>query len=94
MKVHSPIANMDLTIGRMRRVGNSLQLSAGEDSAIPAEVTIQPGEVFQALGRLLTSPSALLFIIGLPIFWLRQKMRPEQVAAGSGGTSADINKPW
>ncbi|MEP7242814.1 MAG: hypothetical protein ABI885_03920 [Gammaproteobacteria bacterium] len=97
MKVHSPLANMDVGIGEVARQGNDLVLKSRADSSMDAVITISAGEVVRTLGAVLSSPSGLVFVLGLPYFWLREKWgRPAAPAAPSSGPArpADINKPW
>lgn len=97
MKVQSPLANMDIGIGAVRRQGNDLVLKSRAGGSMDAVITVSAGEVLSTIGAILASPSGLLFVIGLPFFWLRERFsrRPR---AGSGnppaGTRVDINKPW
>jgi hypothetical protein len=97
MKVRSPLATFDVGLGALQRRGNSLVVSSRPGSGIDAEITMPASEVLALVGRVLVSPSALLFVVGLPFFWLRERL-------GGGATPAspavraraadDINKPW
>ncbi len=97
MKVRSALADMDVVVGDVRRTGNDLVLTSGPDSSIEAIITVSAREVVATLVKILTSPSGLLFLVGLPWFWLRQTLGH----GSSPGTTtspatrpADINKPW
>ncbi len=97
MKVRSPLATLEVRLGTIERRGNSLVLHSRRDSTLETEITVSPGEVLQLLGRVLAAPAGLLFVVGLPFFWLRERLG---LGAGAGATSAvatrgdDINKPW
>src|SRR5262245_7989708 len=97
MKVRSTLANMDIVIGKVRREGNGLALIAGPGSAVETTIVMSAGEVLCTLGKVLSTPSSLLFVLALPYFWLRQKFAPaggEHTASGSATRASDINKPW
>ncbi len=97
MKVRSPLADMDVVVGNVRRAGNDLILTSGPDSSMEAVITVSAREVVAMLLKVLTSPSGLLFVLGLPWFWLRQTLgrgsAPGTVPSRTGRPS-DINKPW
>jgi len=95
MKVRSPLATLDVRLGTVERRGNSLVLYSRRDSALDAEITVSAAEVLQVLGRVLATPAGLLFVIGLPFFWLRERLGPG--AAGAAAVPSvrdDINRPW
>ena len=100
MKVSSPLANMDVRIGEIRRDGHQLKLKAAPGSSIDADITVSAGEVLGILAKILTSGPGLVFVLGLPWFWLREKMgSPAGAERTSGATDGaaprvDINKPW
>jgi len=107
VKVRSPLANMDVSIGKIGREGHELKLTAGPGSSIEAAITVSAGEVLGILAKILTSGPGLVFVLGLPFFWLREKLgspastrgtsagsgRPDG-AAGGAAPRTDINKPW
>lgn len=97
MKVESPLANMDIGIGEVRRRGNDLVLKARAGGSMDAVITVSAGEVLRTIGVVLSSPSGLLFVVGLPYFWLRQRFGRGAKSSAAGGPAArkaDINKPW
>ncbi len=99
MKVKSPLANMDIGIGEIGRRGDHLILRSEAGSSMDAEISVSAGEVLRTIGRVLTSSAGLMFVLGLPVFWLREKLRGSSDAgAGTGSATAtrrpDINKPW
>jgi len=97
MKVHSPLANMDIGIGEVERKGNDLVLKSGPGSSIDAVITVSAREVVCTIGTILSTPSGLLFVLGLPFFWLRQRFGRGAAAsavAHSSMKAVDINKPW
>jgi hypothetical protein len=95
VKVQSPLANLDVSIGAVSRQGNDLLLKSAEGSSIDTTITVSAREAFGILWRILTSGAGLLFVLGLPLFWLRQvcgwgNSAPELREPRSG----NINKPW
>jgi hypothetical protein len=97
MKVRSPLADMDIGIGEVRRKHNELVLKSGPGSSMDAVITVSAREVFHILRAVLSSPSGLVFVCGLPFFWLRQVFgwgETAGAAADSSARPADINKPW
>lgn len=94
MKVNSPLANVDVRIGAAERRGHLLVLRSSADSPMQAEIAIGPGEILRTLVRVLLTPSSLVFVLGLPVFWLLEALRGGDAAAGPAQRSPDINKPW
>ncbi len=97
MKVQSPLANMEVVIGKVRRNGNDLVLSSGKDSSMDAVITISAAEVLRTTGAVLSTPSGLGFVLGLPFFWLRQRLgwgASRDQAHNASLNPANINKPW
>ena len=96
MKVRSPLANMDVSIGEIRRDGHELKLKAGPGSSIDADITVSAGEVLAILAKILTSGAGLAFVLGLPWFWLREKLGPSgraQAASGSADRGPTADRP-
>jgi hypothetical protein len=95
MKVNSPLANMEIGIGEIRRRGSHLILRSEAGSSMDAEISVSASEVLRTIGRVLATPSGLVFVLGLPVFWLREKFGAGPDAAAATTTRrSDINKPW
>lgn len=95
MKVKSPLANMDIGIGEIGRRGSHLILRSEAGSSMDAEISVSASEVLRTIGRVLATPSGLVFVLGLPVFWLREKFGAGPDAAAAATTRrSDINKPW
>lgn len=94
MKVNSPLANVDVRIGSAARRGHELVLRSSADSPMQAEISIGPGEILRTLLRVLLTPSSLLFVLGLPVFWLLEALGVGRAAGGATQRAPDINKPW
>ncbi len=97
MRVESALANLDIGIGAVRRAGNNLVLQSRAGSSVEAVIVISAREVVHTLGTILSSPAGLLFVLGLPFFWLRQRLGRGVDSGASTGAAirpVDINKPW
>lgn len=94
MKVNSPLANVDVRIGSAARRGHQLVLRSSADSPMQAEIAIGPGEILRTLVRVLLTPSSLLFVLGLPVFWLLEAFGGGKPADAGAHRTPDINKPW
>ncbi len=71
MRVTSQLADVEFRFGPVVREGNKLVLSSAPDQTMSTTVYVSPRDVVSFLGRLLRSPSALLFVLGFPYFYLR-----------------------
>jgi hypothetical protein len=87
---------MDVSIGSVRRLGTELQLTSAKGSSIDADITLSASEVLGILGKILTSGGGLVFALGLPFFWLKERFgaAPAGEAPKHSAAHADINKPW
>lgn len=73
MKVKSKLANVDFQFGDIERKGNQLVISSHPSQTMKSKVYVSPADVVAFLGRLVRSPSALLFVLGLPVFYFRAR---------------------
>lgn len=94
MKVQSPLADMDIRIGAVRRAGNDLLLQSDAASSLQATIRVSAREAVGILGRILGSAGGLAFVLGLPYFWLRQRLGGASDAPAVAAPRVDINKPW
>jgi len=97
MKVTSALANMDVQIGTVRREGHDLILGSAPGSSIDAVIRLSAREVVRILALVLGSRAGLIFVLGLPFFWLRQRLAGEQSATATAlgaDERTNINKPW
>jgi hypothetical protein len=97
MKVRSPLADMDVGIGSVSRAGNNLVLRSAADSSVDTEITVSAGEVLRTAWLVLSSLAGLVFVLGLPFFWLRERLGLSGASRDTRGATArpaDINKPW
>jgi hypothetical protein len=97
VKVRSTLANMDVSIGEVRRRGSELHLKSAPGSSIDADITVSAGEALRILAKILTSAGGLAFLLGLPYFWIKERLGTPPgggEAPNQGGARSDINKPW
>jgi preprotein translocase subunit Sec63 len=71
MRVKSKLADVDFQFGDVKRDGNLLVIDSHPDSTMKSSVYVSPQDVVEVLKRILISPSALLFVLGLPYFLYR-----------------------
>jgi len=97
MKVRSPLADMDVGIGSVSRAGNDLILRSQADSSVDTEITVSASEVLRTIWLVLSSLAGLVFVLGLPFFWLRERLGLGDATRDirpATARPADINKPW
>ncbi len=87
MNVSSPLADLEMTIGEVRRKGNRLIVTSGDGSTVPATIRVHPRDITRLLSRVFRSPGVLAFVLFLPWFAWRAAREPEP-------TGIDINNPW
>lgn len=73
MKVKSKLANVDFEIGSMERKDNLLIITNDPSQPMRSKVYVSPDDVVIFLRKLLFSPSALAFVLGLPYFYYRAR---------------------
>jgi len=100
MRVTSPLADMQITVGTVRREGPVLVLQSGAGSSLDTTIRIGAREALGILGRVLGSAAGLGFVLGLPLLALRRNADSPANAGGpatagdSASAGTDINKPW
>ena len=75
MKVKSKLANVDFLIGSIERKESTLVISSDPSQPMRSKVYVTPQDVTLFLRKLFMSPSGLLFILGLPVFYFRSKRK-------------------
>lgn len=73
MRIRSKLADVEFEFGEIVREGDRLVISSHPDARMKSKVYVAPSDVVAFLGRLVASPGALLFVVGLPFFWWRAK---------------------
>lgn len=85
MRVESRLADVEFKFGPIRREGNSLLLHSAPEQAMASKVFVSPADVLSFLGKFLRSPSAWLWLLGLPVFYFRAKGEKPK---------SDSHSPW
>lgn len=73
MRVRSKLADVDFQFGKVRRDGDMLIIESHADARMKSRVYVSPEDVTVFLRRMLSSPSALVFVLGFPYFWYRHR---------------------
>ena len=75
MKVKSKLANVEFLVGSIERKDDILVISNDPSQLMRSKVYVTPHDVVAFLNKLLRSPSALLFVIGFPVFYFRYRAK-------------------
>ena len=73
MRVRSKLADVEFRFGSIERKDNELIINSHPDQAMKSRVYVSPADVLAALGKILTSPGAWGFLLGLPYFYWKSK---------------------
>lgn len=73
MKVKSKLADVDFTIGRLYRKDHRLLIDSDPSQPMKSRVYVEPADVALFLRKLVMSPSAWVFFLGFPWFYLKAK---------------------
>lgn len=82
MRVISKLAQIDFRFGAVIRDGDLLVIESRNDSRMQSTVYISPQDVVEFLKRFLVSPTAILFVLGLPYFLIRWKRSHKKLTQG------------
>ena len=93
MKVNSPLANLKIFVGSVSKVPGGLAIASRDDSTMPAEVLIEPGDARDFVLALLKKPSALIYLIVMPMIGFFST-RSESNDNAPARQDDPINKPW
>lgn len=88
MKVKSRLADVDFVFGSVERKKNSLVISSHPSQTMKSKVYVSPQDVLSFLGKLICSPSALLFVLGFPFFYIRARKEAGRAPDKRVGTRA------
>jgi len=100
MKVISPLANIVVYIGAMKRRGHNLYIMASDKSSLPVKIILSPSDIINMLWAAAKSPSTWLFILLFPFHFLCHKAdkksshKQNELQNDSNYASDNINKPW
>lgn len=73
MRVRSKLADVEFRFGAIERKDNELIINSHPDQTMKSRVYLSPADVLTALGKIVTSPAAWVFLLGLPYFWWRAR---------------------
>ena len=73
MRVRSKLADVEFLFGAVERKDNGLVITSHPSQTMKSKVYVSPQDVVAFLGCLCRSPSALLFVLGLPVFYFRAR---------------------
>ena len=94
MKVNSPLANMDIYIGRVSKSSGGLLVESREDSTMSAEILVGPRDARDFLLSLLKKPLVLLYLLALPLIGLFSSPVSDEHGGAAGRLDDPLNKPW
>ena len=73
MRVRSKLADVEFRFGSIERKDNELIINSHPDQAMKSRVYVSPADVLTVLGKVVTTPAAWVFFLGLPFFYWRAK---------------------
>lgn len=96
MRVESPLADIDFTIGAMKRQGNTLVIKSGQSSSLDSIVHMSPADAGTMLKAFLKSPSAMGFALSLPFLWIFGSGKADKASTDDETLHPfdSMNKPW
>ena len=87
MRVKSKLADVDFQCGLIKREGHHLVITSHKSQAMKTVVYVSPGDALTFMVSILTSPSAILFILAFPYFWWRAYQE-------SRSSAQNFDEPW
>lgn len=75
MRVRSKLADVEFRFGSIERKDDELIINSHPDQPMKSRVYVSPADVLTVLGKLLTSPAAWVFALGLPYFYWRSEKK-------------------
>ena len=96
MRVESPLADINFTIGSMKRQGNTLVFKSGKNSSLDSTVHMNAEDAGSLIKSFLTSPSAIGFALSLPFLWIFKSGNAQSKTSNetSDHPFDAMNKPW
>lgn len=79
MRVRSKLADVEFRFGSIERRGNDLVVNSHADQPLKSRIYISPEDVLTALGKLIASPAAWVFLFCFPYFYLRSRKGDQRV---------------
>jgi hypothetical protein len=84
MKVKSRLADVDFQFGCIERKGHFLVISSHPSQSMKSKVYVSPQDVVSFLRRFVRSPSAWLFLLAFPFFYVKARRPHKQPGDGTG----------
>src|SRR5262245_28768490 len=78
MRVRSKLVDVEFRFGSIERIDNELVVNSHPGQPLKSRIYISPDDVLTALGKLLTSRGAWIFLLGFPYFYLRSRRRDQR----------------
>jgi hypothetical protein len=78
MRVRSKLADVEFRFGSIERKDNELIINSHPDQTMKSRVYVSPADVLTVLGRIVSTPGAWVFLLGLPFFYWRSEKRKVQ----------------
>ena len=76
MRVISPLADLDLRIGRIERHGDLIIVETVPGEGIETRIELSARDTGRIAGRILRSPALLLYLLTLPFLYWRAGRTP------------------
>ncbi len=73
MRVRSKLADVEFRFGSIERKGNELIINSHPDQPMKSRVYVSPSDVLTVAGKLIATPAAWVFLLGLPYFWWKDR---------------------
>ena len=77
MRVRSKLVDVEFRFGSIERSGNDLVVNSHAGQPLKSRIYISPEDVLTALGRLIASRGAWVFLLGFPYFYVRSRRRDQ-----------------
>ena len=73
MRVRSKLADVEFRFGSIERKANELIINSHPDQPMQSRVYVSPTDVLTVACKLVTTPAAWVYLLGLPYFWWRER---------------------
>lgn len=97
MRVTSKLADVEFRFGRIERDGTTLLINSHPSQAMQTTVHMSPDDFLAFVKAMVTSPSALFFLLSFPVLWFKHhnSRGTERTAmTGSNHPQSGMGEPW
>lgn len=84
MRVISPLADLELQVVRIKRQGDLIVVETEPGKGIETRIELSARDAGRIAGRILRSPALLLYVLTLPLLYLRARKT----------AAPDTGDPW